>query len=456
MKFKWWSTGLFILMNGISLLLFWIGSSINAGFISPISLWVILLALLLPSVAVYYYSKKYSQRMEELIRSIGQIAQGNFRRFSNSDAIDELGRIFTGLNDLSWQMETVQKKELEESNKMETLLTSMHEGVIVLDQVGRIVIINPAAEKFFNRIQEEVKLKYLKDISGLQELDKPVAKGLAGEYPGSLEVTLNQLYLWVQVSPILDKYGRSIGVVIVCYDTSELRRLEHIRTEFVANVSHELRTPLTVIKGFVETLLDGAAENPAFLERFLKIIQAETLRLQRLIEDLLTMTRIENQDNRHLGSASEACWIKDAYEKIKPIIENYAEAKGIDLKINLPDNLPQVALGEDLLSQVLLNLLENAVKYTSKGYVSLSVRQIGENVLMEFKDTGSGIPKESLPRIFERFYRVDKARSREQGGTGLGLSIVKHIVERAKGKIEVTSQLEVGTVFTCILPALKD
>ncbi len=150
MKFKWWSTGLFILMSGISLLLFWIGSSINAGFISPISLWVILLALLLPSVAVYYYSKKYSQRMEELIRSIGQIAQGNFRRFSNSDAIDELGRIFTGLNDLSWQMETVQKKELEESNKMETLLTSMHEGVIVLDQVGRIVIFT-AAENFFNR-----------------------------------------------------------------------------------------------------------------------------------------------------------------------------------------------------------------------------------------------------------------------------------------------------------------
>ncbi|HWQ88928.1 MAG TPA: ATP-binding protein [Desulfitobacteriaceae bacterium] len=455
MKIKWRFTGLFIVMNILSLFLFWLGINISSGFSLPaVGVGNIILALLLPVGVVYFYFNNYSRRMAQLIRMTGQISEGNFGKIHHSDSRDELGQIFVILNDLSRQVEIALKKGYQEANKMDAILTSMQEGVIILDQVGRIVIVNPAAEKFFNCHQDEVKLKYLAALAGLQELDKPVAKGLAGEYPESLEVTLQQLFLWVQVSPILDKYGRSIGAVIVCYDTSELKRLEHLRTEFVANVSHELRTPLTSIKGFVETLLDGAAENPVFRERFLKIVQAETLRLQRLIEDLLTLSRIENR-NKRPESAPGACLLLNAYKKIQPIIENYAEAKDIDLKIDLPPDLPLVAVGEDLLSQVLLNLLENAVKYTAQGYVCLSARLEQEDIHIEFRDTGSGIPAESLPRIFDRFYRVDKARSREQGGTGLGLSIVKHIIEGAGGTIEVSSQLGVGTVFTCVLPAVK-
>jgi len=226
-----------------------------------------------------------------------------------------------------------------------------------------------------------------------------------------------------------------------------------MRTEFVANVSHELRTPLTSIKGFVETLLDGAAEDPSLRERFLKIIQAETLRLQRLIEDLLTLAHFEGRDNRSgLGSDKVSC-VQEAYETIKPVILSFAQAKGIRVEVDLPETIPPLLIGENLLSQLLLNLLENAVKYTTEGRVWLRAYVGQEYIHLEFGDTGCGIPEEMLPRIFERFYRVDKARSREEGGgTGLGLSIVKHMLEGIGGKISVTSQLGVGTVFTCDLP----
>ncbi|MHB8124301.1 MAG: HAMP domain-containing sensor histidine kinase [Desulfitobacteriaceae bacterium] len=455
MSIKWRLTGFFILIAGLSLLLFWVGESAFMGSMGIIvDPWVVILALLIPGGAGYFYFLRLSQRLEKLVQATKYIAQGNFERISFLDSNDELGKIAGELNSISRQVEIVVKKGSQEANKMEAILTGMQEGVVALDQVGRIVLVNRAAEKIFNRRQEEVKLKYLIALVEHQELNNLVCEGLAGEPAGKTEFTLDQRILEVQVSPILVKEGHSRGAVIVCHDITELRRLEQVRTEFVANVSHELRTPLTSIKGFAETLLDGAAEVPSFRERFLKIIQAETLRLQRLIEDLLTLSNIENRNNRRIDQSRGQSFIQDAYEKIRPIIESYAEAKAISLEIDLAADLPAVALGGDLLSQVLLNLLENAVKYTSEGSVWLHGKLVGRQVRLEFGDTGSGISEGSLPRIFERFYRVDKARSREQGGTGLGLSIVKHILEGCQGKIEVVSQLGVGTVFTCDLPCV--
>lgn len=225
-----------------------------------------------------------------------------------------------------------------------------------------------------------------------------------------------------------------------------------MRTDFVANVSHELRTPLTSIKGFVETLLEGAADDPVLRDRFLNIIQAETLRLQGLIEDLLTLAHFEGRENRAGVSTEKRSYVQNAYEKIKPVIQSFAQVKGIKVEVILPEDLPPVLIGEDLLSQLLLNLLENAVKYTSEGRVWLHAQVGLKEIHLEFGDTGCGIPEDILPRVFERFYRVDKARSREQGGTGLGLSIVKHMVEGIGGKISVDSKLGLGTVFTCDLP----
>jgi len=329
----------------------------------------------------------------------------------------------------------------------------MQEGVVAVDHAGQVVLVNSAAESIFERQETNGELNSLLELTYDSELEHLIRKVLSGEQlSATRENHIAQRTVQIQINPILSGQGQINGAVIVIHDVTELRRLEQMRTDFVANVSHELRTPLTSIKGFVETLLDGAAEDPILRERFLKIIQAETLRLQRLIEDLLTLAHFEGRDNHPGISSDKVSYVQKAYETIKPVIQSFAQTKGIRVEVDLPETLPPVLIGENLLSQLLLNLLENAVKYTTEGRVWLQVQVGLETIHLEFGDTGCGIPQEMLPRIFERFYRVDKARSREQGGTGLGLSIVKHMLEGVGGKISVTSQLGVGTVFACDLP----
>ncbi|MHB1652136.1 MAG: ATP-binding protein [Desulfitobacteriaceae bacterium] len=450
MRLKWRLTGLFLVMTGLALLLFWVGeSALNGSSTHQVDIWVILLALIFPGATVYVYANRLSNQVQKVLLSAQRLSQGNFARVFSPDSSDELGELADEINRLSRHIENMIQTTTQESHRVEALLTGMQEGVVALDHVGRVVLLNSAAEKIFRRRFPEVKHKYLLELVQNTDLEQLVSQVLQGSPAGMLEVNVDGYIVRIQVSPIVTEDGRPRGAVIVSHDVTELRRLEQLRTEFVANVSHELRTPLTSIKGFAETLLDGAAEIPELRERFLKIIEAETFRLQRLVDDLLTLSRIENRDNRRVDGYS---YVQKAYKKIQPVIQGYAEAKGISLAVDLPTELPAVSIGEDLLSQVLLNLLENAVKYTSEGSVWLRGELgIGE-VYLEFGDNGCGIPETSLPRVFERFYRVDKARSREQGGTGLGLSIVKHIVDGSGGRISVRSELGEGTVFICVLP----
>lgn len=450
MSLKWRFVGFFVAMTALSLLLFWVGES---GHYRDIKLTVdplvVVLALLFPSATVFVYANKLSVRLKNLREAAARLSRGSFEKVYFPDSADELGELADELNRLSKHNENMIKQAVQEARRLEALLTGMQEGVIALDHVGRVVLLNTAAEQIFRRRFEEVKHKYLLEIVQNPGLDQLVTEVLRGGSAGILELNLDSVHLQIQVSPILSEEGRPRGAVVVSHDVTELRRLEQLRTEFVANVSHELRTPLTSIKGFAETLLDGADEIPELRKRFLKIIHGETLRLQRLIEDLLTLSHLENRDVRRPEGAS---YIQKAYEKIDPVIRQYAEAKGIEVRVDLPADLPPVALGEDLLSQVMLNLMENAVKYTAEGQVWLEARASVREVSFDVGDTGCGIPEENLPRIFERFYRVDKARSREQGGTGLGLSIVKHIVDGSGGRISVRSRLGEGSVFTCSLP----
>lgn len=449
MSLKWRLVVLFMSMAGLALLLFWLGESGTAAARLRVDPWVVVTALILPGAVVFVYAAKLSAQLENLREAVSRLARGSFDKVYFPDSSDELGGLADELNRLSKYNETMIKQAVQEARRIEAILTGMQEGVIALDQVGRVVLVNSAAERLFQLKFEDVRQKYLLEIVQNPRLDQLVTRVLRGGETGIMELRLAGTRLQIQVSPILAEEGRPRGAVVVSHDVTELRRLEQLRTEFVANVSHELRTPLTSIKGFAETLLDGAAEAPELRTRFLRIIQAETLRLQRLIEDLLTLSHLENRDVRRPGGAS---YIQKAYEKIQPVIQQYAEAKGIEVRVDLQNDLPPIALGEDLLSQVMLNLMENAVKYTSEGYIWLSAQAgIGE-VSLDVGDTGFGIPEKNLSRIFERFYRVDKARSREQGGTGLGLSIVKHIVDGSGGKINVRSRVGEGSVFTCSLP----
>ena len=453
MSIKWRLTGLFLGMTGLALLLFWVGESARVGTAGlPIDFRVVALALCFPVGAVYFYASQLSRRLEKLYLTTQRIARGDFDRIDYSDSTDEIGEFTAELNSLSRHVEMIVQKGTQEANKMEAILAGMQEGVVAVDHVGRVVLVNSAAEKIFDRQGMTKELEYLLELTYDSELEHLTRKVLSGQPSATRETNIAQRTVQSQINPILSEKGQPRGAVIVIHDVTELRRLEQMRTDFVANVSHELRTPLTSIKGFVETLLDGAAEDPALRDRFLKIIQAETLRLQRLIEDLLTLAHIEGRENRAEVSHSKVSFVQEAYEKVNPVIQSFAQAKGIAVEVDLPENLPPLPIGEDLLSQLLLNLLENAVKYTTEGRVWLHAQVGREYIHLEFGDTGCGIPEEILPRIFERFYRVDKARSREQGGTGLGLSIVKHLLEGIGGKISVKSQLGVGTVFMCDLP----
>lgn len=453
MSIKWRLTGLFLGMTALSLLIFWIGQSITLDSgVRWSHIGVVFLALGLPAGGVYLYSIKLSRRMEKLHFATQRIARGDFENIYLSDSTDELGQFTMELHSLSRHVEKIVQKGTQEAHKMEAILAGMQEGVVAVDHVGRVVLVNAAAEKIFERQGRDQELKSLLELTYDLELEHLILKVLSGQPSATRENQIAQRTVQIQISPIMSEQGRPRGAVIVIHDVTELRRLEQVRTDFVANVSHELRTPLTSIKGFVETLLDGAAEDPALRERFLKIIQAETLRLQALIEDLLTLAHFEGPENRAGVSGEVRSYVQNAYEKIKPVIESYAQVKGIKVEVIFPEDLPPVLMGEDLLSQLLLNLLENAVKYTSEGRVWLHAQVGLTEIHLEFGDTGCGIAEDILPRIFERFYRVDKARSREQGGTGLGLSIVKHMVEGIGGKISVDSKPGLGSVFTCDLP----
>ncbi|AFM42624.1 PAS domain S-box [Desulfosporosinus acidiphilus SJ4] len=456
MSIKWRLTGLFLVMTGLSLLLFWVGECVKLNPVGQqVDFEVALLALCFPAGAVYAYSSYLSRRLEKLHLATQRIAKGNFERIDFADSTDEIGEFTAELNSLSRHVEMIVQNGTQEAHKMEAILAGMQEGVVSVDHVGRVVLVNAAANKIFERRDTARKVKYLLELTYDSELEHLIRRVLAGEPGATRETRFEQKTIQSQVNPILNEQGQPRGAVIVMHDVTELRRLEQMRTEFVANVSHELRTPLTSIKGFVETLLDGAADVPSLRERFLKIIQAETLRLQRLIEDLLTLAHFEGRENRGELGSGKISYLQQAYKKIQPVILSFAQVKGIEVEIDLPDDLPPLSIGEDLLSQLLLNLLENAVKYTTEGRVWLKAQAYEGAVRLEFGDTGCGIPEEMLPRIFERFYRVDKARSREQGGTGLGLSIVKHMVEGVGGTINVTSELGVGTVFICDLPRAK-
>lgn len=441
-------------MTGLSLFLFWVGESVRiASNTQQVDFAFIVIAVCLPAGVVYLYANQLSRRMEKLHFATQRIARGDFEHIHLSDSTDELGQFTTELNSLSRHVEMIVQNGTQEAHKMETILAGMQEGVVAVDHVGRVVLINSAAERIFERKGTNDELNYLLELTYDPELEHLIRKVLSGEQPSATrENHIAQRTVQCQINPILSGRDQVRGAVIVIHDVTELLRLEQMRTEFVANVSHELRTPLTSIKGFVETLLDGASEDPALRDRFLKIIQAETLRLQRLIEDLLTLANLEGRDSRIGVSSGKVSYVQRAYETIKPVILSFAQAKGIMVEVDLPEDSPPLLIGENLLSQLLLNLLENAVKYTTEGRVWLHAQVGQEHIHLEFGDTGCGIPEEMLPRIFERFYRVDKARSREQGGTGLGLSIVKHMLEDMGGKISVTSKLGVGTVFACDLP----
>ncbi len=336
----------------------------------------------------------------------------------------------------------------QDSTLMQAVLTSMNDAVLVLDAQQCIVLANRAAENLFMVAEGGLNNQFLGTVNNSVEINTMIEEVLKRGVEVFTETVINpgtQIYR-VHVTAIKDHRDNIEGAVAVLRDVTDVRNFDQMRSEFVGNVSHELRTPLTSIKGFVETLLDGAMENSGVCRRFLSIIDTETDRLSRLIEDLLTLSSIESKER--ILRPEPVCLVR-SIRSVMNIMGPQISDKSLHVEFVYPPNLPLIMADEDLLGQVLINLLDNAIKYTPpEGKVVIHCKQKDSRVITTISDTGMGIPRESIPRVFERFYRVDKARSRNQGGTGLGLAIVKHIVESHGGQVQVKSKVGQGSTFT--------
>jgi len=391
------------------------------------------------------------KRIEELIRLIDSIdSSGPAQRLPEIPQ-DDIGKLSEALNSL---VERLRQKigELEsESGRMQAILDSMIEGVIAVDTDMRILAANPAAEKIFGAALSHAKERLFLEVIQNTDIAELITEAQRNKTNVSRELNLlfpSQRILQVNAS-LISQADRAGGCLLVIHDITEMRKLELVRRDFVANVSHELKTPLTSIKGFIETLLEGALDDKENSRHFLEIIQGHAERLNSLINDLLDLASIES---KQVALKKEVFALDKLVEEVVRGFKSHLRKKGIEVHNKVLLQATVIA-DRDKIEQVLTNLIDNAIKFNrDKGSVEISSEELGQDIKITVEDTGVGIPPSDIPRIFERFYRVDKARSREMGGTGLGLSIVKHIVELHGGSVGVESIEGLGSKFWFTIP----
>ncbi|TYO95884.1 two-component system histidine kinase PnpS [Desulfallas thermosapovorans] len=390
--------------------------------------------------------------LNEITLAAQEIARGNFDRQINISSPDEIGDLARSINNMAARLRSTIDEITEEKNRVQTILNSMGDCVMAVDGEGYIIMVNPVVETLFGMSQAECMGINILEVVRNYDLDHLLKRVQACQKPLTREIkilTPELRIFYLHVAP-LHGSGQGGGAVVIMRDITERRNMEQMRSEFVANVSHELRTPLTSIRGFVETLLESGTDDPEMNKHFLEIIADETRRLSNLVEELLNLSKIEE---RRVVHRWRQVTIGELMDRALAVCGERAEAKQIAVKANIPARLPPFYGDPDMLAQVLINLMDNAIKYTpAGGSVTVSTSLYGDELRLDVVDTGAGIAAESLPRIFERFYRVEKARSREWGGTGLGLAIVKHIIKGHGGRIEVKSAVGKGTTFSVFLP----
>jgi len=388
----------------------------------------------------------------EIVAGAAEMAKGDLDRRLMVDGRFGMGDLARSINILGGRLRKARRRMAEEADLSRAILNSMADGVVAVDRDGRVRLLNPAVERTFGVTERAALGKSVVGAVRHHEFERLIADVLAGGQDIVEELSMlapRPRSFLVHLTPLPGGRG---GAVAILRDVTETRRLERIRSDFFANVSHELRTPLTSIKGFLETMLDGPLDDTAGTRHFLEIMNDETERLGRLIDDVFTLSDIEN---RRRAFKKEEVSVGAIIAKVEEMFFAPAADRGVELRTETAPDLPPAWGDADMVTQVLINLVDNAVKYTPGGGRVLVTAFPDDDgrVAVRVTDTGVGIGSNDLPRIFERFYRVDKARSREQGGTGLGLSIVKHILELLGGRIEVVSSPGRGSTFTVHLPS---
>ncbi len=415
------------------------------------------LVLGISSVLVILLAQTITRPLVEVTRKASEMAKGNFDQQVTIYSDDEIGELGEAFNLLTYRLNDALEDNQKEKQRLETILHNMSDGVVATDSNGRILLINPMAQRMIGISREKALIKNILDVleikelkTGWFELQQRVGFQTIVEHQGAL--------YQVVVNPLKGTDAIAYGILIILHDITEREQLDQQRREFVANVSHELRTPLTTIRSYLEALVEGADQDEELRQRFTGVIQNETERMIRLVTDLLQLSQLDSKDvriNSRLLDINEM--IEDVFDRFHVQMEN----KGITGALSLIKDKAHILGDRDRIDQVLNNLLSNAVKYTGKGgKVRIESDIVWENgrrlVAVRVIDTGIGIPPKDVNRVFERFYRVDKARSREMGGTGLGLSISRQIIRAHKGDIVIKSQVDVGTMIYFSLPYVEE
>ncbi|TYR82183.1 cell wall metabolism sensor histidine kinase WalK [Priestia megaterium] len=414
------------------------------------SLGVALIVILLLGIKIM---NRYTRPIESATKVAMELAKGNYKARTYEDYVDETGMLSQSINALARNLQELISTQEMQQDRLRTLIENMGSGMILIDSRGYINLVNRAykeqfqinVDKFLYHLYYEV-FEHKEVISLVEEIfmtEVKVKKQVV------LPLNIERKHFDVYGAPIIGLNDEWKGIVLVFHDITELKKLEQVRRDFVANVSHELKTPITSIKGFSETLLEGAMEDRQLREQFLSIILTESQRMQSLIQDLLDLSKVEQQGFK---LTLQPVNMSTLLYEVLLILSNRAKEKEIDLQIHTPEDEVWVEGDSQRLTQVFINLISNALTYTMPGgSIQVKLQEHADTVTVHIIDTGIGVSQEEIPRIFERFYRVDKARSRNSGGTGLGLAIVKHLVEAHRGGIEVKSKVNKGTTFSVTL-----
>jgi len=413
----------------------------------------VLIALLAAAISLLV-SRRISHPIEEMKKGAEQFADGDLTHRLRVPNSNEMGSLAEAMNQMASQLNARINTIIQQHNELEAILSSMVEGVIAVNSDERIISINQTATQMFESIPSDMLGRSIQEVIKDSKMQDFLKQALSIGEPAEGDITMSnndERILHMRSTSLCDVKESRIGTLIVLNDVTQLRRLENMRSDFVENVSHEIKTPLTTIKGFVETLRHGAMDHPKKAERFLGIIEKHVNRLVAIIEDLLNLSKIEKEGELKKIKLEKGR-IKDVIQTAIQVCQTKAQRKKIRIDLMCEDEI-SARIDPLLLEQAVVNLLDNAIKY-SKKKSSVQVEAIlkDKEIIISFHDYGIGIAQKHLPRLFERFYRVDKARSRKLGGTGLGLAIVKHIVQAHGGHVTVESIPGEGSTFSIHIP----
>ncbi|MCM3743603.1 ATP-binding protein [Sporosarcina luteola] len=447
---------LLILLTGLGVVLGQFFHMIDDGITYQVQqkYWIFLLVILpitylLSLMLSARVIRQYAKPIDLVTNTVEKVARGDYLARTPIDDLGNYNSLGIAVNQVARNLQETSILRAMEKERLKTLIESMGNGLLMFGREGSVNLLNGVFEKTFGFKRDELIGKTYMDIGLPTGIERLIEDVFLTEQVHERQIRNGQSHFNVYGAPVIGRHGNWLGIIVVTHDITKLVRLEEIRKDFVANVSHELRTPITSIKGFTETLLDGAMNDPSISKEFLGIIQKESDRLHVLINDLLELSGIEREGFQlHYRKV----FVPDVVNNAVKIINGLLERKNMDIVLNNQSKII-IDADADRLIQVMVNLLTNAINYSKEHTtITINVSETYDEAVIEVKDEGMGIDPTELPRLFERFYRVDRARSRDSGGTGLGLAIVKHLIEAHGGKVSVESELGAGSIFTIRLP----